>query len=203
MTCNQTGHILKMQMVHGNMSNPRVLAIAGPNGSGKSTIAKKIKKYGKYINADDLKVKYALTDIEAAQKAENLRNDFLRRKADFTFETVLSTDRNLILLEEAQKSGYQVHCIYVLTKNVAINIARVKGRVLDGGHDVPEGKIRSRFEKAMKLLPRLIEVCDFLLIYDNSTDDDPSLILKKEEKIITYYQTDIWSIDKIIELLQK
>ena len=47
------------------MSKPVILAFAGPNGSGKSTITAMIPHYGVYINADDLKKEYGLTDIEA------------------------------------------------------------------------------------------------------------------------------------------
>jgi predicted ABC-type ATPase len=42
-----------------------------------------------YINADDLKKDYNISDLEAAQKAEALRNKLIDMKADFTFETVL------------------------------------------------------------------------------------------------------------------
>ena len=90
MTYNQTGHILKMQMAHGNMSKPYILVFAGPNGSGKSTITKQMHRYGVYINADDLKAEYTITDLESAQKAEELRDKLLNEKVDFTFETVLS-----------------------------------------------------------------------------------------------------------------
>jgi len=141
----QSGHTLKMPMAPGNMSKPVVMVFAGPNGSGKSTFTRQIPHYGVYINADDLKKEYALTDIEAAQRAEALRNRLVEKKADFTFETVLSTERNLLLLRKAKEQGYEVHCIYVLTCNADINVARVRGRVCEGGHDVPEDKIRSRY----------------------------------------------------------
>ena len=56
------------------MSKPLILVFAGPNGSGKSTIARHVLHYGVYINADDLKDKYELTDLDAAQHAEAIRN---------------------------------------------------------------------------------------------------------------------------------
>jgi len=208
MTYNQTGHILKMQMAHGNMSKPLVLVFAGPNGSGKSTLNNQMPHYGEYVNADDLKDKYALTDLEAAEKAAELRNKLLNKKADFTFETVLSTDRNIILLEKAKKKGYQVHCIYVLTCNADINVARVKIRVLEGGHDVPEEKIRSRYVKALKLLPRLIKVCDKIFIYDNSIKNEntnkpePFCIFIKDENGSKYFPTEFWTSEKIQELVR-
>ena len=171
------------------MSKPRLLVFAGPNGSGKSTVTALVPLYGVYINADDLKKEYALTDIEAAQKAEALRNKLVEKKADFTFETVLSTERNLILLKKAKENGYEIHCIYVLTCNADINVARVRGRVRGGGHDVPERKIRSRYVKALKLLPQIIDVCDKILIYDNSIM--PTLVFKKDNEENIYFPTKI------------
>ena len=44
--------------------------------------------------------------MEAAIKAEELREKALSDKIDFTFETVLSTDRNLNLLKRAKENGY-------------------------------------------------------------------------------------------------
>ena len=187
-------------MAHGNMSKPVILAFAGPNGSGKSTITAMIPHYGVYINADDLKKEYGLTDIEAAQKAEAIRNMLVEKKADFTFETVLSTERNLLLMQKAKKRGYEIQCIYVLTCNADINAARVKGRVREGGHDVPEDKIRSRYVKALKLLPKIIDVCDKLLIYDNSIS--PALIFSKDEERNEYFPTEIWPIEKLKKILK-
>ncbi|MCL2126726.1 MAG: zeta toxin family protein [Treponema sp.] len=181
------------------MSKPVILFFAGPNGSGKSTIAQTIPHIGVYVNADDLKKEYGLTDLEAAQKAEALRNRLLDKKANFSFETVLSTDRNLCLLQRAKEAGYEIQCVYVLTCDANINIARVKGRVREGGHDVPKGKIKSRYIKALKLLPQVIDVCDKMLIYDNSVM--PVLLFKKEESITESYPCKIWPLGKLRELL--
>ena len=192
---------LKTPMAHGNMSRPTVLAFAGPNGSGKSTITAQMPHYGVYINSDDLKKEYGLTELEAAQKAEALRNKLVEEKSDFSFETVLSTERNLLLLQKARERGYEVQCIYVLTCKADINVARVRGRVLEGGHDVPEDKIRSRYIKALKLLPQIIDVCDRILIYDNSVM--PFLVFKKDEEGNAYFPTEIWPIEKLKELLKR
>ena len=84
---------------------PEVMVFAGPNGSGKSTITRMAKTVGIYINADDIKKSSLCTDMEAAIKAEELREKALSDKIDFTFETVLSTDRNLSLLKRAKENG--------------------------------------------------------------------------------------------------
>ena len=177
---------------------PEVMVFAGPNGSGKSTITGMAKTVGVYINADDIKRSSLCTDIEAAVKAEELRESMLRDKADFTFETVLSTDRNLNLLKRAKENGYFVRGIYVLTASPDINIARVKVREASGGHGVPDEKIRSRYEKALGLIPQLVDICDILHIYDNTAD--PFRIFKKRKEVYYRWENSFWNSDAIARL---
>ena len=178
---------------------PIVLAFAGPNGSGKTTVTRNLPAFGTYINADDIKEEYGLTDIEAAKHAETLRNNLLDKNMDFSFETVLSTTRNLSLLERAKAHGYEIQCVYVLTCDENINIARVKARKAAGGHDVPEEKIRARYHRALALLPRLIDVCDKILVYDNS--DKPSLIFSKSAGVSELYPNRFWPESTLRKLI--
>lgn len=177
---------------------PEVIVFAGPNGSGKTTITGMAKTVGEYINADDIKRTTLCTDIEAAQKAEELREKMISEKRDFTFETVLSTDRNLLLLKKAKEQGYFVRCIYVLTANADINVARVSARQAIGGHGVPEDKIRSRYSKALALIPQLVEVCDILHVYDNTKD--PFRIFKKRKDVYFHWENKYWDFEKISDL---
>ena len=177
---------------------PEVIVFAGPNGSGKTTITGMAKTVGEYINADDIKRTTLCTDIEAAQKAEELREKMISEKRDFTFETVLSTDRNLLLLKKAKEQGYFVRCIYVLTANADINVARVSARQAMGGHGVPEDKIRSRYSKALALIPQLVEVCDILHVYDNTKE--PFRIFKKRKDVYFHWENKYWDFEKISDL---
>ena len=178
---------------------PIIRVFAGPNGSGKTTVTRQLPSFGTYINADDMKADYHLSDLEAAQQAEKLRNTLLSKQLDFSFETVLSTERNLLLLEKARAQGYEIQCIYVLTCDENINVARVKARHANGGHDVPEDKIRVRYHRALALIPRLARVCSQLLIYDNSVQ--PTLILKQENGKTSIYPTHLWSRAAIKKLV--
>ena len=177
---------------------PEVIVFAGPNGSGKTTITGMAKTVGEYINADDIKRTTLCTDLEAAQKAEELREKMVSEKKEFTFETVLSTDRNLLLLKKAKEQGYFVRCIYVLTANADINVARVSARQAIGGHGVPEDKIRSRYSKALALIPQLVEVCDILHVYDNTKE--PFRIFKKRKDVYFHWENKYWDYQKISDL---
>ena len=147
---------------------PEIIVFAGPNGSGKSTITKLARIIDPYINADDIKRTTHCSDMDAAIKAEELREASLSEQSDFTFETVLSTERNLNLLKRAREQGYFIRCIYVLTVNPEINEIRVLARESHGGHGVPPEKIRLRYDKCLKLLSELVGLCDVMHIYDNS-----------------------------------
>ena len=67
---------------------PEVIVFAGPNGSGKSTITLLAKTVGTYINADEIKRYYRCTDLEAAIRAEQLREHLVETKSDFTKSAV-------------------------------------------------------------------------------------------------------------------
>lgn len=117
--------IFSIQMDIANMPDvkkPEIIVFAGPNGSGKSTITQFAKVIEPYINADEIKKATNCSDLEAAQKADEMRNSLVEQKQSFTFETVPSTERNLNLLKKAKGAGYFIRCIYVLTTNPQINI---------------------------------------------------------------------------------
>lgn len=177
---------------------PEVMVFAGPNGSGKSTITKMAKTVGIYINADDIKRSTLCTDLEAAITAEKLRNSAIGNHEDFTFETVLSTERNLDLLKRAKQEGYFLRCIYVLTADANINISRVGMRVALGGHGVPVEKIRSRYDRALTLVPELVKTCDIVHIYDNSVK--PFRIFKKRKDVYFKWENQFWSSKHIVKL---
>lgn len=177
---------------------PEIIVFAGPNGSGKSTITGMAKTVGAYINADDIKRAWHCSDLEAAVKAEELREQALADNKDFTFETVLSTERNLNLLKRAKEQGYFIRCIYVLTASPDINVIRVRLRTASGGHGVPEDKIRSRYAKALDLIPELVQVCDIVHIYDNTKT--PFRIFKKRKDVYFRWENEFWSKDRIRDL---
>ena len=181
---------------------PRLLVIAGPNGSGKSTVTKGLPLVGLYVNADEVKRVSGCSDLEAAQEAEQLRELLLARGADFTFETVLSTDRNLSLLRRAKEAGYEICAVFILTSDAEINVRRVKARAAAGGHDVPEDKIRSRYEKSLRNLSPLVRIADRTRVVDNS-GAEPRLIFEVEGNAVRIWDNDVWTKNAILRLLEK
>ena len=184
---------------------PNLLVFAGPNGSGKSTITSKVGIIGEYVNADVIKASLKCSDMDAALIAERTREYLLEHNKDFSFETVLSTDRNLDLMIRAKEKGYYITCFYVLTSDPDINVERVNCRVQSGGHAVPEDKIRERWQRALRLFPSLIPICNELYVFDNSADRDQAdscLIIKMIDGKIDVYKNDYWDENKVFDLIK-
>lgn len=175
---------------------PEVVVFAGPNGSGKSTFTELLKPPMDYINADEIKKNLKCSDLEAAQLAEKQREKHIEQMSEFCFETVLSTERNLRLLEKAKEKGYFIRCYYILTADPAINVWRIKSRVESGGHDVPEQKIIARYDRALALVKDVVKICDVCHIYDNS-GSKPFRIFKKRKEQIFYNECSDWHFEDI------
>lgn len=104
----------------------------------------------------------------ASAIADFIRHQLLELGENFTFETVMSSPDKVEFLELAQRKGYRTYLYYVSTDSVDINIQRVANRVAEGGHDVPEDKIRKRYKGSLDLLPAAVEATDRAYIFDNS-----------------------------------
>lgn len=181
---------------------PEIRVFAGPNGSGKSTITVPPWILPPYINADDIQRNQNITTLEAAQQAERLREECVASGSSFTFETVLSTERNLNLLRRAKEHGFFIKGYYIFTVDPNLNVARVSARVRNGGHDVPTDKIISRYWKSRALLPSFLEVCDICHIYDN-TDESPVRIVRKHKESISVFPNAYWTMSDLFKLIDK
>lgn len=71
-------------------------------------------------------------------------------------------------MRQAQNAGYRTYLYYVATEDPAINIARVRYRVTQGGHDVPTDKIVSRYYRSLDLLHDAIHSSHRAFLFDNS-----------------------------------
>lgn len=149
-----------------------------------------------YINADEIKKNLKCNDLEAAQLAEKQREEHLAQMSEFCFESVLSTERNIKLLQRAKEKGYFIRCYYILTADPMINVLRVKARAAAGGHDVPEEKIITRYDKALNLVKELVALCDICHIYDNS-GSRPFRIFKKRKEQMYFDESSEWYLEDI------
>jgi len=168
---------------------PHIYVLAGTNGAGKSSLmgAMLLQQGVEYFNPDQaarrilsanlLSGNSGISQLEANSAAWHEGKRLLERaiteKLDFAFETTLGGKTIANLLDQALSEGIEVRIWYVGLDSVERHIARVRSRVAQGGHDIPEDKIRARYAQSrlnlIRLLPRLTE----LLLYDNSEEADP------------------------------
>jgi predicted ABC-type ATPase len=106
----------------------------------------------------------------ASVAADFLRQKLLEKKTSFTFETVMSSSDKVALLKKARAIGYRTYLYYIATDDPDINISRVRHRILQGGHSVPEDKIVSRYHRSLGLLLDAIRQTDRAYVFDNSGD---------------------------------
>jgi predicted ABC-type ATPase len=151
---------------------PIVIAIAGPNGAGKTTFFHShLASAGlRFVNADVVAAGLALEPYRAARLADALRRELLHRGESFIFETVLSdpVGDKVAFLEQAAGMGHEVVLCYIGLAEPEQSVERVAMRVSQGGHDVPDEKLRSRFPRTLANLRRAILRLPHVLVYDNS-----------------------------------
>jgi predicted ABC-type ATPase len=167
-------------------AHPCIYVLAGTNGAGKSSIAGAMFRAAKadYFNPDEAARRILLrnpgTDPTAANSAawhegRRLLQRAIDERLDFAFETTLGGATIVRLLEQAASAGIAVRIWYVGLTDPELHIARVRARVAAGGHDIPESKIRERFDTSRTNLIRLLPQLTALRLYDNSADHDPRL----------------------------
>ena len=162
------------------MSTPILHLVAGPNGSGKTTLVERVLRpvtHLPFVNADVIAAsRWPGSEIEHAYEAARLADLDRRRRmlarASFIAETVFSHESKVALAEQAGTLGYLVHLHVVLVPR-DLAPARVEDRVRRGGHDVPEVKVRERYDRLWPLVARAAATVDRADFYDNSRADTP------------------------------
>lgn len=157
-------------------SRPILVLIAGPNGAGKSTLYETRlapRLAVPFINADliqrdELEDKRPEAAYDAAQLAEARRRQHLKDGMSLVTETVFSHPSKLSLIDEAKAAGFRVFLLHVGLEAAALAVARVQGRVREGGHHVPEEKVRERYDRNAPLIRQAVLRSDLAHVYDNS-----------------------------------
>ncbi len=63
--------------------------------------------------------------------------------------------------------------VYIGLTSADLAIMRVKERVADGGHNVPPGDVRRRYERSLDNLSHMLKLADRAIVLDNSSTRDP------------------------------
>ena len=157
-------------------AGPWLIVLAGPNGAGKSTFYELFLEGlpVPFINADRI-ARSVFGDrsgvaYEAAQLAEAERRRLVAERRSFVMETVFSDPAGdkVEFLQQARRAGFFVVLAYIGLDSPALAAARVAHRVRNGGHDVPQERISSRFGRSLANLRKALRTVDHVYLYDNS-----------------------------------
>jgi len=168
----------------------RILIIAGPNGAGKTTFAKEYLPNEAgcpiFVNADLIAEGLSpfqpdIVAIRAGRLMLSQINEHVRKRESFAFETTLSGRGYARRIPRWQGQGYQVKLFFLRLPTPEMAIVRVKQRVREGGHDVPEAVIRRRFHSGWYNFENIYrDLADEWVLYDNSGEQP--LVLAEENQ---------------------
>ena len=176
-------------------AEPVLYVLAGVNGAGKSSIGEsEFRSQGSPVfNPDTIAqqirllhpdISLTLANAHAWQIGKSLLEQAIAGGRDYRFETTLGGRTIAQLLEKAARSGHRLRIWFCGLASPELHLRRVQSRVALGGHDIPEDKIRERWNRSRENLVRLLPLIDHLRIYDNSADADPAEGLKPEPVLL-------------------
>jgi predicted ABC-type ATPase len=159
----------------------KLYVIAGCNGAGKTTasftILPEILDCKEFVNADEIArgispFQPEKAGIEAGRLMLTRIKRLLESGENFAFETTLSTRSYVQFIDRAKEMDYQVTCLFFWLNSEELAISRVKTRVIEGGHHIPEDVIRRRYKSGLKNFFNLfLNKVDNWLFVNNSGDN--------------------------------
>src|ERR1051326_1630229 len=188
------------------------MIIAGPNGAGKTTFAREfLPRYAdctNFINADLIAQGFAplapeTVAIRAGRTMLHEIEQLMTKREDFGFETTLAGRSYLKLFERLEERDYKIHLFFLSIPSARLALSRIKGRVQEGGHDVPKADVYRRFNRSFtNFLVYYRKLADSWILFDASEpiitviasqNDDELLIMQPRlyRSVIRKYEKSI------------
>ena len=177
--------------------------VGGPNGSGKSTLYNltSLEGWGGsvwIINSDLLtativeqeRLPLAEANLTAVQRVERWLDASIAAYQTIGVETVLSSPKYRRLVHDAHERGFEVRLIYVLLDTLDLQLARIRRRVGEGGHDVPAEKVGVRRARSFEQLAWFARHVDKCFVFNNSSGDP-------ELAAVSIERGPFWQFDKL------
>ncbi len=166
---------------------------AGVNGAGKTSIYKSVyynkNKHEARINTDEMVARIGSWQDEnlqmrCAREAVKLIRTYLNEGISFNQETTLSGKSIIKNIKTAKEKDFFIHLNYIGLESVEIAKQRIKHRVNNGGHGIPDEAVERRYVESFANLQDIITLCDVVDIYDNT--DKLRLIMSIENGRIVW-----------------
>lgn len=149
----------------------KLYIIAGCNGAGKTTasytILPEILDCKEFVNADEIAKGLSpfqpeTVSFESGRIMLKRLDVLLKAEEDFAFETTLASKIFAHFIDEARTKNYEVTLIFFWLNSVELAIERVKTRVKEGGHNIPQDVIIRRYKRGLE---------NFFSIYKDKVDN--------------------------------
>ena len=179
---------------------PQLTVVIGANGAGKTTWTRSNRDQlpEPFYNADS--IAEGLGDANSPASQERARElvdqeieDRMRLKEDFGFESTWSGKSRPDIVRDASTQGYTTRAVFLGTNHPGINISRVRQRVREGGHNVPESEIVRRWTAAYENLLANWGVFDEIDVLDSSTSNVRAVAGKRHGKTWTEPDLPTWA----------
>ena len=173
---------------------PTIYVIAGPNGVGKTTFADKYlpdeAKQLEFVNADLIARGLSPYDpdvvaMDAGRIAIGRIRQLVADKIGFAWETTMSGRSAAGWLREAKAAGFTLKCYFIWVRQPEITLTRIRQRVVEGGHNIPEAVSRRRFFKTIENFFQIYRpVFDAWKLYENDLPEPRLLAVEKQGRFV-------------------
>jgi predicted ABC-type ATPase len=176
---------------------PRIVVLAGVNGAGKSSVLGSfLDESVTFFNPDGearlIRERTQGTDeqvnAEAWKRMRNRLEDAIENRESFAFESTLGGNTIPALLRKAAEAGIEVYIWFVGLASPELHMQRVRARVAAGGHDIPEEKIRERWNSSRMNIIELLPVITELVLFDNSEEGDPAKGKARAPRLLLHWR---------------
>ena len=131
--------------------------------------------------------------LKAGRIMQQHLHDLAAAKEHFAFETTLASKTFAPWVAKLKAAGYQFHLVFLWLESADVAINRVKARVADGGHSIPEETIRRRYQRGIDNFFQLYRpLANCWSVYDHSDPKKSRLLAEKSDTIETVHDPVRW-----------
>jgi predicted ABC-type ATPase len=102
------------------------------------------------------------------KKSSSRAAEYVRSRESFAIETTLAGNWTNFAIRGALERRFFTRLFYICLDNPERSIQRVRERVAQGGHDVPDSDVRRRYGRSLANASKVLRIVHQGLVFDNS-----------------------------------
>lgn len=154
------------------------IIIAGVNGAGKTTLFNTNQMFGDIVrvNLDETVRKMGGSwknqrDVgKAGMICVRKIQECIQKGLSFNQETTLCGKSVINNILKAKEKDFRIELYYVGLDSPELAKKRIRERVRNGGHGIPEEDVDRRYYESLRNLKAVFPICDKADIFDNSEE---------------------------------